>query len=91
MAGEAAAAVGAVNPIAGLAGSAISAMFGPSGVTSGPIGPSSARSDNVFSADGWTVATGGSKATGSPSSINPWLIGAGILAASLMVIVWIKK
>lgn len=85
------AALAGANPLTGLASAAVSAMFGPSGVTSGPIGPSSARSDNVFDSSGWTVATGGSNATGAPAALNPWLIGAGILAASLMVIVWIKK
>lgn len=59
-----------------------------------PVGYSSANSggSNVFDSSGWTVATGKSSASGAPAATqNPWLIGAAVLAASLVLIVWLKK
>lgn len=72
--------------------SMFSAAMSPSGVATAPIGPSAAQSDNVFDSSGWTVATGGSKASGAPSAAsNPWLIGAAVLAITLVAVVWLKK
>lgn len=68
----------------------ISAASQPSGAIGAPIS-SGLTSDNVFDSSGWTVATGGSSASGNPTSSNPYLIGAAILAATLIAIVWLKK
>lgn len=80
----------AFGPWGAAAGAAIDMFGGSGGGGSSPAGPSGASSDNVFDSSGWTVATGGSKA-GAAGTANPYLIGAGILAVTLLAILWIKK
>lgn len=53
-----------------------------------PAGPSTAVSDNVFDTSGWTVATGNGR---TAAAMNPYLVGAGILAVTVLVAMWIKK
>lgn len=53
----------------------------------GPAAPSGASSDNVFDSSGWTVATGGSRA----GQGNPYLVPAGLLAAALLIIAWMRR
>lgn len=55
----------------------------------GQAAPSGAQSDNVFESSGWTVATGGSSA--SATALNPWLVGAGIAAATLVILAWMRR
>lgn len=60
----------------------------PLNFSGGDAAPSGAQSDNVFDASGWTVATGNASAG---RAFNPYLIGAGILAVTLVALVWLKR
>jgi hypothetical protein len=60
----------------------------PLSFSGGASAPSGARSDNVFDSSGWVVSTGSSTAGGA---VNPYLIGAALLAATLIAIVWLRK
>lgn len=55
-----------------------------------PAGPSTALSDNVFDSSGWSVATGKSSTTGA-AALNPYLLPAGIIAVSMILIVWMTR
>lgn len=86
MAGEMMAAGSAFGPWGAVAGGLLDVAASPGS----PAAPAVAQSDNVFDSSGWTVSTGSSKA-GTAAALNPWLIGGGILAAALVLIVWMKK
>lgn len=56
--------------------------------TSDYIGPTKSATDSVFNSSGWTVATSGSKASGTSGGMPQWVTYAAI---GLLVLVLLKK
>lgn len=67
---------------------AAAGSIGAAAAAPAPAAPSGAQSDNVFDASGWTVATGGSNAG---AGLDWRLVGAGLAAATLVLVLWIKR
>ncbi len=73
---------------------AAAAQVFSSAVAPSPAGPSRADASNAFTFDnsGFVVDFGPGGATSSKAAGVPsWLIGAGLVGAVLMGLVWIKK